>query len=78
MDRGAKRQNFCNEHEVLAYFMDDVNVVRQSCCAFRNLYLVLVKMDIFRQAKIISSICNKVFRTMFLKPNTVVIILRAG
>jgi len=31
----------------------------------------------FRQAITISSICNEVFRTMFLKPDTVVIIPRA-
>ena len=35
-------------------------------------------MDLFREAITISSICNKVFRTMFLKPDTVGIILREG
>ena len=38
----------------------------------------LVKMDPFRQAITIYSICNKVFRNMFLKPDTVVIIPRGG
>ena len=56
--------------------MDDVNVLRQACCAFINLFLTLVQMDTFRQALKISSICNKVFRTMFLKPDTVGIIPR--
>ena len=58
--------------------MDDVNVLRQTCCAFRNLFLKLVKMDPFREDITISSICNKVFRTMFLKPDAVGIIPRAG
>ena len=58
--------------------MDDVNVLRQACCAFRNLFLKLVRMVPFRQAITISSICNKVFRTMFHKPTTVCIIPRAG
>jgi G:T-mismatch repair DNA endonuclease (very short patch repair protein) len=58
--------------------MDDVNVLRQACCAFRNLFLKLVKIDPFRQAITISSICNKVFRTMFLKPDSVDIIPRGG
>jgi len=58
--------------------MDDVNVLRQACCAFRNLFLKLVKMDPFREAITISSICNKVFRTMFPKPDAVGIIPRAG
>ena len=35
-------------------------------------------MDPFRQALTISSLCNKVFRTMFLKPDTVGIIPRGG
>jgi hypothetical protein len=29
---------FCNKDELLAYFMEDVNVLRQACCAFRNLF----------------------------------------
>jgi len=33
---------FCNKDELLAYCMDDVNVLRQACCAFRNLFLKLV------------------------------------
>ena len=69
---------FRNKEELLAYCMDDVNVLRQACCAFRNLFLKLVKMDPFRQAITISSICNKVFRTMFLKPDTVGLIPRSG
>jgi len=75
---GQKDKIFRNKEELLAYCMDDVNVLRQACCAFRNLFLKLVKMDPFRQAITISSICNKVFRTMFLKPDTVDIIPRGG
>jgi len=66
------------DQELLAYCIDDVNVLRQACCAFSNLFLKLVKMDPFRQAITISSICNKVFRTMFLKSDTVGIIPRGG
>ena len=69
---------FCNKQELLAYCMDDVNVLSQAYCAFRNLFLKLVKMDTFREGISISSICNKVFRTMFLKPITVGIIPRSG
>jgi hypothetical protein len=71
-------KSLCNKQELYAYFMEDVNVLRQACCAFRNLFLKSVKMDTFRQAITISSICNKVFRTMFLKPDTVGIIPRTG
>jgi len=73
-----KDKIFCNKQEHLAYCTDDVNVLRQACYAFRNLFLKLVKMDPFRQAITISFICNKVFRTMFLKPDTVGIIPRGG
>jgi len=72
-----KGKLFCNKDELLAYCMDDVNVLRQACCAFRNLFLKLVEMDPFREAITISSICNKVFRTMFLKSDNVGIIPRA-
>jgi len=30
---------FCNKDELLAYCMDDVDVLRQACCAFRNFCL---------------------------------------
>jgi len=73
-----KGKLFCNKDELLVYYMDDVNVLRQACCAFRNLFLKLVKMDPFKEAITISSTCNKVFRTMFLKPDAVVIIPGAG
>jgi hypothetical protein len=69
---------FSNKDELLACCMDDVNVLSQACCAFRNLFLKLVKMDPFREAITISCICNKVFRTMFLKPYTEGIIPRAA
>jgi hypothetical protein len=75
---GTKIKIFINKEEVLAYYMDDVNVLRQAYCAFRNLVLKLVKMDPFRQVITIPSICNKVFRTMFPKTDTLVIIPRGG
>lgn len=55
--------------------MDD-KLLRQAFCAFRNLFSEFVKMEPFLQAITISSISNKVFRNMFLKPDTVGIIPR--
>jgi hypothetical protein len=69
---------FCNKQELFDHCMDDVNVLRQACCVFRNLCMKLIEMDPFRQAIIKSSIWNKVFLTMFLKPDTVSIIPREG
>jgi hypothetical protein len=71
-----KDKTFWNK-ELLAYCMDDVNVMRQAWCAFRN-FFKLVKLDPFGQAITISSICDMVFRIMFLKKNIVDIIPRAG
>jgi hypothetical protein len=73
-----KGKSFRNKEELEAYCMGDVNVLRQSCCAFRNLFWKLVGMDTFREDLNISSICNKVFRTMFQKEKTVGIIPRGG
>ena len=42
--------------------MDDVNVMMQACCVFRNFFLNLVKTDPLREAITISPIYNKVFR----------------
>ena len=72
-----KDKTFHNKDELFAYCMDDIHVLRQACCVFRNLFLKLVKMDPYRQA-IISSIFKKVFRTMFMIPDTVGIIFRDG
>jgi len=49
--------------------MDDVSALSQVCCAFRNLFLKFVKMDLFRQSITISSICNNVPNNVF-KPDT--------
>ena len=45
----SKNKIFNIKEELLLYCMDDVNVLRQACCDFRNSFLKLVKMDTFRQ-----------------------------
>jgi hypothetical protein len=59
--QGQKGKVFSNK-ELLAYCMDYVNVLRQACCAFRNLFLKLVKMDPLIETITISSICSKVLK----------------
>ena len=46
-------------------------MLRQGCCAFRNLFFKLVKMDPFRQSITVSGVPNNV-----LKSDAVGIILR--
>ena len=43
-----KDKKFHNKEGLLAYCIDNVSVLRHACCAFRNLFLKLVKMDTFR------------------------------
>jgi hypothetical protein len=73
--RGKKNKFLRNKEVIFAYCINDVNVLRQACSAFRNLFLKLMKMCLF-QDTITISICHKVLRTMFLKPDNVGIILR--
>jgi hypothetical protein len=54
------------KEEILSYCIDDVNVLRMAC-SIRNLFLKLVNIDAFREAITISSVCNKVYRMIFLK-----------
>lgn len=68
-----KIKNFREKEELFPYWMDNVSVLRQASCALRTVCLKLVNFEHFRQAITISTICNKVFRTMYLKPDTVVI-----
>jgi len=59
--------------------MDDVNVLRHACCAFRNLFLKLDKMGPLGKLKHYRPLAtNKVFLTMFLKPDAVGIIPTVG
>jgi hypothetical protein len=46
--RSKKDKIFRNKEELLVFCMDDVNVLRQACCASRKLFLRLVKRDHFR------------------------------
>jgi len=68
---------FNNTEELLTYCMDDDNVLRQAGCAFRNLFLNWSNGPL-SSTQYNTSICNKVFRTMFLKPDSVVVIPRGG
>ena len=44
---GTKDKMFDSGEDLLAYWLDDVNILRQACCAFRNLFSKLVKKDPF-------------------------------
>jgi hypothetical protein len=43
-----KSKILCHKQDHLAYRIDDVDVPRQACCSFRNIFSKLDKMDPFR------------------------------
>jgi len=64
-----KQKKFLNKVKILAHCKNDVKIPRQACRAFKKLLLKLVKKIAVRQAIKLLSICNKVIRTMILKPD---------
>ena len=68
---GEKNKSFKNKKKLLTYCIDDVKVLRQAYCVFRNLFFKFFKMDYFRQAISISSISTKVLWTMIQRPDSV-------
>jgi hypothetical protein len=74
----TKEKKFHNNEELLATAWITLMCWGRHAEIFRILFLKLVKMDSFRRSITISSICNKVYRKMFLKPDTVGIIPRRG
>jgi G:T-mismatch repair DNA endonuclease (very short patch repair protein) len=73
-------QNFIFENfkEMVGYCENDVFILMQACSSFQKLFKEYTGLDIFRKAITIASACNKVFRTKFLKKDTIPIIPRNG
>jgi hypothetical protein len=67
----AKDNIFRNKKELLAYCVDDVSVLRQACCAFRNLFFEIGQDGPLSASYTLSSNCNKMLRNIFLKLDTV-------
>ena len=60
--------------EILTYCPSDVDILRRSCLEFRELFRDVTDIDTFKQCLTIASACNLVFRTNFLKENTIAIL----
>jgi DNA polymerase type B, organellar and viral len=73
-------QNFIfdNFRELVKYCINDVFILMQACDKFSTLFKQLSNFDVFPNSITIASACNKVFRTNFLKKDTISIIPRAG
>ncbi len=59
--------------EIRAYCRSDVDILRRSCMEFRELFRDSTGIDPFEKCLTIASACHLVYRTNFLKENTIAI-----
>lgn len=62
---------FNMREEMTSYCISDVQILRQSCLAFRKMMLEIGDTDPFVNATTIASSCSYLFRKKFLKPKTI-------
>jgi hypothetical protein len=75
---GQKAMPFVNRRVLESYSQDDVTVMRQACQLFRREFLNIANIDVFQESLTIASACNKVFRKLFLHPNSIGLIPTGG
>ncbi|XP_045215064.2 uncharacterized protein LOC123565260 [Mercenaria mercenaria] len=66
------------QKEILKYCRSDVDILRRCCLKFRADFLKVTQVDPFKKNITIASACQTVFRTNFLKENTIGIIPTHG
>ncbi len=59
--------------EIRAYCRSDVDILRRSCMEFRKLFRDSTGIDPFEKCLTIASACNLVYRTNFLKEDTIAV-----
>ena len=62
------------QQEILQYCRSDVDILRRCCLEFRELFRNVTDIDPFEKCLTIASACNLVYRTNFLKEDTIAII----
>jgi len=75
---GKQEPPFDNRRMLEQYCQDDVTVLRLACRVFRREFIQIGNLDVFLESITIASACNKVLRTRFLQPDTIVLILLEG
>ena len=73
-----KRVVFNMEEELLKYCRSDVDILRRRCMNFAKTMEGLCKINPFECCITIVSVCNLIFRTIFLKKETIGIIPHVG
>ena len=66
------------EEEPLKYSPSDLDILRRCCLNFAKTVKGLCKIDPFGHCITIASLCNLIFRTMFLKKESIAIIPHVG
>ena len=75
----TQREKVLNmEEELLKYCRSDVDILRRCCLNFAQTVKGLCKINPFEHCITIASLCNLIFRTMFLKKETIAIIPHVG
>ncbi|XP_015589341.1 uncharacterized protein LOC107264981 [Cephus cinctus] len=64
--------------EIKRYCISDVNLLRQGCLSFRKMFLEITEICPFAKAVTIASACSVVYRTNFLKQDSIGIIPKSG
>ena len=73
-----KNKLFENRRVLEQYCQDDVTVLRKACQIFLRDFMDVGNVDIFLGSCTIASVCNKVLRKRFLRPETVDLIPTVG
>ena len=73
-----KQVVFSMEDEFLKHCRSDVDILTRCSLNFAKTVKGLCKIDPFEHCITIASLCNFIFRSMFLKKETIAIILRLG
>lgn len=61
------------KREILKYYKQDVNILRESCLRFRSIFLEETDTDPFQYITIAATVMS-IYRHKFLKPNTIAIV----
>ena len=77
-EQQTKKVVFNMQEELVAYCRSDVDILRRCCCHFIDTVKGLCHIHPFKESMTIASLCNLIFRTMFLKENTIAIIPHLG
>ena len=73
-----RNKQFDLNHELYKYCESDVDILKRGVLTFRKLFIDLTNVDPFKKSITIASLCQLVFRTLFMKPDTIPLIQDSG